>query len=313
MVLKRIAQVAGAAAGLGALGLGYAYCEAHSFVLRHQVVPILPAGSDPVRILHLSDLHLTPRSIKEIDWVRSLADLKPDYVIDTGDNLAHVNAVPSLARALEPLFSFPGAFVLGSNDYYAPRLKSPTRYLLKDSRLPELAQPKKLPSDELSRLLVRKGWLDLSNMRATADIGSVKVDFVGVDDPHIDRDKMPPARPASEQVALGADIRMGVVHAPYTRVLNAMHAEGNDLIIAGHTHGGQLCVPGMGALVTNCDLDRSRASGLHGWPAQRPDQPGGEDSTWLHVSAGLGTSPYTPFRFACRPEATIITLEARSR
>jgi predicted MPP superfamily phosphohydrolase len=63
--------------------------------------------------------------------------------------------------------------------------------------------------------------------------------------------------------------------------------------------------------VTNCDLDRARASGLHGWPGARPDREGGEGSTWLHVSAGAGTSPYAQVRFACRPEATLMTLTAR--
>ena len=61
-----------------------------------------------------------------------------------------------------------------------------------------------------------------------------------------------------------------------------------------------------GALVTNCDLEPARAKGLHRHPADsRPGDPG---SSWLHVSAGLGTSPYAPVRFACRPEATLLTL-----
>ena len=74
-----------------------------------------------------------------------------------------------------------------------------------------------------------------------------------------------------------------------------MAADGFDLLLAGHTHGGQVCVPGFGALVTNCGLPRSMAKGLHRWP--------GSDA-WLHVSAGLGTHPTAPVRFACRPEAT---------
>ena len=106
------------------------------------------------------------------------------------------------------------------------------------------------------------------------------------------------------------DLHLGITHAPYRRVLDAMHADDVDLAIAGHTHGGQLALPFWGALVTNCDLDTRRAKGLHGWPGPRPDQPGGAGSTWMHVSAGLGTSPYAPVRFACRPEATLLTLVA---
>jgi predicted MPP superfamily phosphohydrolase len=77
------------------------------------------------------------------------------------------------------------------------------------------------------------------------------------------------------------------------------------LVFAGHTHGGQLCLPGKGALVTNCDLDTARAKGLHRHPAGDPE------GAWLHVSAGLGTSPMAPVRFCCRPEATLLTLDAR--
>lgn len=80
-----------------------------------------------------------------------------------------------------------------------------------------------------------------------------------------------------------------------------MAADGMDLIFAGHTHGGQVCVPGYGALITNCDLDTARVKGLsrHG-------------AAHLHVSGGLGTSPFAPYRFANRPEVTLLTLTARS-
>ena len=75
-------------------------------------------------------------------------------------------------------------------------------------------------------------------------------------------------------------------------------------MLAGHTHGGQVAVPFVGALVTNCDLPLRYAKGLHRWRHDRAE-------TWLHVSAGLGTSPYAPIRFACPPEATLMTLVAK--
>ena len=84
-------------------------------------------------------------------------------------------------------------------------------------------------------------------------------------------------------------------------------ADGFDLLLAGHTHGGQVCLPGYGTLVTNCGIDRDRARGLH----QHPSGPGPRQRAYLHVSAGLGTSPYAPVRFSCRPEATLLTLVPR--
>ncbi len=277
-------------------------------------MPVLPAGARDVRVLHVSDLHLVPTQRRKIAWIRSLADLAPDLVIDTGDNMAHLEALDPLLDALEPLLSTPGVFVMGSNDYYAPVPKNPARYLLPDARIAAPSPPRELPAADLAAAMRGAGWLDLTNRRDVLDVAGVRLDLVGVDDPHLDRDVFPaPEAPASEtsKTSERADLRVGVTHAPYRRVLDAMHADGSDMIVAGHTHGGQLCVPGFGALVTNCDLDRRRAKGLHGWPGRRPDEEGGAASSWLHVSAGAGTSPYAPFRFACRPEATLLTLTAR--
>jgi len=279
----------------GAAGLAYARWEADQYTLRRTTTPVLPTGQRDMRILHLSDLHLVPGQVRKQAWVRSLYDLRPDAVIVTGDFLSHMDAVPHVLDTLDPLFGIPGAFVLGSNDYFAPRPINPARYLQGPSQL----EPKRemLPWGDLVDGLTTNGWLDLGNARATMKIDGREVDVRGVDDPHISRDRYDEvAGPFDAQ----ADLALGVTHAPYLRILDGMSADGADLILAGHTHGGQLCVPGVGALVTNCDLDRKRAKGLssHGAAA-------------LHVSAGLGTSPYAPVRFACRPEATLLTLTAQ--
>lgn len=299
--------VLGAVAAAGAAGLAWSLVEAQWFTLRRVTVPVLAPGERALKILHLSDLHLVPSQRRKIAWVRSLAALEPDLVVDTGDNMAHLDTLPALLEAFEPLLDVPGAFVMGSNDYYAPRAKNPARYFLADARLRHTPNLVRLPADELASALTAAGWKDLTNRRDALTIDGRRVDLVGVDDPHLDLDRFPGGR--SHRPA--ADLRLGVAHAPYRRVLRHMHDDGAGLVLAGHTHGGQLCVPGWGALVTNCDLDTRRAKGLHGWPGARPDSPGGDESLWLNVSAGLGTSPYTPVRFACRPEATLLTLVGR--
>ncbi|PJI95153.1 putative MPP superfamily phosphohydrolase [Luteimicrobium subarcticum] len=273
---------------------------------------MLAPGQPDLTILHLSDLHLTPAQRDKVEWVRSLADLEPDLVVDTGDNMAHLRALPPLLEALGPLTRFPGAFVMGSNDYFSPRMKNPARYLTKDSRGPDgprIGRPRDLPADDLARELTRAGWVDLDNRRDTITLPDGRlVELVGVDDPHLELDRFPERVTEPDPTSV---LRLGVAHAPYRRVLDDMYDDGAELILAGHTHGGQLCVPGLGALVTNCDLDRARAKGVHGWPGARPDTPEGAGSTWLEVCGGLGTNPYTPFRFACRPEAVLLTLTAR--
>jgi len=309
---RRVLRGLGALAAVGAAGVAYAHVETKLFTLREVTVPVLPAGARDLRVLHVSDLHLVPTQRRKIEWVRSLAELEPDLVVDTGDNLAHVDSLGPLLHALEPLLAVPGAFVMGSNDYYAPVPKNPARYLLPDARVPFGGQSRLLPAGELAAAMRAAGWADLTNRRDVVEVGGLRLDLVGVDDPHLDRDVFPAAaEPAATVDAAEPVLRVGVTHAPYRRVLDDMVVDGSDLILAGHTHGGQLCVPGFGALVTNCDIDRRRAKGLHGWPGPRPDAEGGDGSTWLHVSAGAGTSPYAQVRFACRPEATLLTLTAR--
>lgn len=280
----------------GAAGLLYARWEAEHFTLRRVTVPVLPAGQPELRILHLSDLHLVPGQKRKEDWVASLRDLRPDAVVVTGDFLSHEDAVPHVLDTLDPMFDLPGAFVLGSNDYYAPRPLNPARYLQGPSQLEPRKRPM-LPWPDLVDGLVDVGWLYLGNARGTLKVDGRHVDVRGVDDPHISRDRYDEV---SGPFDPDADLKLGVSHAPYLRVLDGMAADRADLILAGHTHGGQLCVPGVGALVTNCDLDRRRAKGLSQ-----------HRGSALHVSAGLGTSPYAPVRFACPPEATLLTLAAR--
>jgi len=290
---------AGALVAAGAASLAWgAGVEVRSYRLRRVEVPVLPAGQAPLKVLHLSDLHLTPGQHRKQAWVRALAALEPDLVVDTGDNLASAAAVPAVLSALEPLLARPGAFVLGSNDYFGPRPKNPAGYLRGPSKASH--RPDLLPTGDLVAGLVGAGWADLTNARAELDVGGRRVTLVGVDDPHLGRDRyLDLSAPADPR----ADLRLGVAHAPYRRVLDAMTSDGLDLLLAGHTHGGQLCVPGFGALVTNCDLPRRYVKGLHRWER-------GRDAAWLHVSAGLGTSPYAPVRFACPPEATLLTLVA---
>lgn len=296
--MDRALAVSVAALTTGAVGLAYAGgYEVRAFRLRRVSVPVLLPGSPPLRVLHISDLHLTPDQKRKRDWIRALAGLEPDLVVNTGDNLAHRESVPTVLDALGPLLERPGVFVMGSNDYYAPTLKNPARYLFPDRGL--RAHKAKLPAEDLRDGLVGAGWMDLNNARGHVKAGGREVEVVGTDDAHLRRDRYDDVAGRAD---VDADLSLAVTHAPYSRVIDAMVDDGFPLIMAGHTHGGQLCLPGVGALVTNCDLPRRQAKGL----SRRST---GRRTSWLHVSAGLGTSPYAPVRFACPPEATLLTLE----
>lgn len=284
-----------AAAGLVTLGYA-ALIERNLFTIRRYDVPVLPPDSEPLRLLHVSDLHMTPGRHRLQAWVRALASLDPDLVVVTGDNLAHVDAVPPVLEALGPLLAYPGAFVFGSNDYRGPVWKNPFSYFNAER---EYVQGVELPWPALRTGLTNAGWVDLNNARTLVKAGGRQVELLGVDDPHIFADDYAAvAGPASPV----AEVSVALTHTPEPRVLDQMASDGFSLLLAGHTHGGQVRVPFVGALVTNCGLDRRMARGLHRWPSS---------SSWLHVSAGLGTHPTAPVRFACLPEVSVLTLIPR--
>lgn len=298
--------------GLGASVVAWSsLIERNWYALREVAVPVLPAGADPVRVLQVSDLHLVPRQRRRIDWVKGLADLRPDFVVNTGDNCSDIDAVPAVLDTMGPLMQFPGAFVLGSNDYYAPMPRNPFRYFNPSHRKAHDLEQPSLPWQELVAGFEAGGWQNVMHRRVRARVGGLDVELVGVDDPHLNYDRY---ETVSAPAAQDADLTVGVTHAPYLRVLDAMTADGADLVIAGHTHGGQVCVPGYGALVTNCDLGTDRVKGLsRWWPGcdNAPSKAAPADAAYLHVSAGLGHNKYTPVRLACRPEATLLTLLPR--
>jgi predicted MPP superfamily phosphohydrolase len=311
--IKTAAATLGAVAAVGAGTLAWGgLVERNRFVVRHEVLPILEPGARTLTVLHLADLHLAPWQRAKQEWVRSLSDLEPDLIVNTGDNLGHDDAYEALEYTLAPFASVPGVYVNGSNDYYGPSFKNPLRYFVGPSehrpRSVDLDTPRleAFFQDDL-------GWLGLNNTARAMTIRGSRLEFFGVNDAHRGWDTLgalpgaienmrenvewPPGRPGQESISIG------VTHAPYQRVLNSFVTNGANLILAGHTHGGQIRLPGMPPLVTNCDIPRDQAQGLSVWHHARR-------AAYLNVSAGLGTSIYAPVRIACRPEAVVVTLTA---
>ena len=321
-----------AAVGLAAFTWG-ALIERNRFQVRQEVIPILAPGARPITVLHLSDLHMAPWQRAKQDWLARVAEfVEPDLVVSTGDLLGHEDGLQGLRRALAPLAGRPGVFVHGSNDWFAPRPANWLKYLGGPSR--QRSTPPRLDTASLVTFLSDDlGWWDLNNRARAVDLRGTRLELLGTDDPHIglDRldlltalvDEMRAATSADEFAPPVADSRVtagggrdssgvdgdplviGVTHAPYRRILDGLMTQGAELLFAGHTHGGQVCVPGYGALITNSDLPASQASGLTTWRHARRE-------AHLEVSAGLGTSIYAPIRFACPPEVVVLTLVPRA-
>lgn len=302
-----------AAVALGAAAAVAVYAstvERRAYGLRREVVPVLSPGADPIRVLHLSDLHLAPWQFDRIDFVKSLTDLRPDLIVITGDSMGHRDALPALDDALSVFEGVPGVYVHGSNDYFAPQLKNPLRYLAGPSRASGDSEPEQLDIAALEALFARFGWHSLNNDVAQLTINGSILEFMGTNDAHRGWDRLDvlpglvdALRELDEDDTDEPAVMIGVTHAPYQRVLNAFTTQAADVIFAGHTHGGQVALPGFGAIITNCDIPREQARGLSMWyHAHR--------AAFVNVSAGLGHSIYAPFRFACPPEAVLVTLTA---
>lgn len=296
--------------GLVSVGAGlFAYAslvERNLFGIRHESIDVLEPGSPNIRVLHLSDIHLAPWQRRKINWIRGLANLQPDLIVVTGDSLGHRGAVPELDRALSVFTGIPGVFVHGSNDYFAPRIPNPFTYLVRPSEPDQAGE--KLDTEGLDEVYSVLGWLDLNNASARMSVNGSDIVFTGTDDPHLDLDRMDLVSRSLDELLEdnleSVSTIVGVTHAPYRRVLDSLTTLGADVIFAGHTHGGQVCVPGLGALTTNSDLPLSLARGLAVW--NRFNR-----SAFLNVSAGIGTSIFAPLRFACPPEAVLVTLRAK--
>lgn len=311
--LRTVGRVGAAAAASGlAVGAWAVVGERHRFRIRHERLPVLAPGAADLRVLHVSDLHTVPGQETKRRFVRGLAELEPDLVVDTGDNLSHLGALPYLLEMLEPLLRLPGLYVPGSNCYFAPTFKNPARYLWKaSSRDEDRDDLRILPWQQMHAAFDAAGWTGMINRADRIRVAGQVLEVAGVDDPHLGFDLhpgFPPPRPplSGDRPSTSGEtdrpvLRLGLTHAPYQRVLDRFADDGADLILAGHTHGGQVCLPGGRALVSNCDIEPRRCKGMTS-----------QKGVPVGISAGLGESRFAPVRLFCRPEAVLMTLTARA-
>lgn len=275
------------AAGIACVAYGV-LIERRWYRLVRYRLDILPADApSPITLLHLSDLHIVRGDVR---LGRFLATLPPaDVTAVTGDIVGEPEAVEDAIELLRAVRgSAASYFVLGSNDYYAPRPLNPIRYFIGGSRRRRTATRGR--ARDLVAQLEADGWTHLGNTRGGAELNGLPIEFLGLDDPHIDRQDLR-VGPRAHADRFG----LAVVHSPDP--MPEVAALGWDLVVYGHTHGGQVRMPLVGALVTNSYVPRRLASGL----IRLGD-------TYAHISPGLGTSKYAPFRFLCRPEAALLEL-----
>ncbi len=177
-----------------------------------------------------------------------------------GGYFGSTEALDMVMDAYRPFLSYPGAFVLGSNDYYSPIPKRWSRYLSRSKLHPARVVPD-LPYLPMVRELVRAGWPigmrrdPLRSRRDGVTTGNRRRAYFTADR------RGPAARGAGRRLDPGRH------RTRRTRACPALASAGSDLILAGHTHGGQIGIPAGGAIITNCDIARRYAKGLNRWEA----------------------------------------------
>ena len=268
MKLRNLALAASAA------GLAWGQFEAGWPHLEELPCPLpeLPPELDGLRIAHLSDFHLgvPSRGVtaveRAVDWVERR---QPDLTLISGDLLSRRSGEPRLRRLLARL---PRCYtVLGNHD---------------------LALSRDPFSQSIERWDLQPATL-LRDESRTIELRGRTVQIVGVDPRSYRRGLARPARLADR----GADLRILVCHFPY--VVNRLPEGAFHLVLAGHLHAGQICVPCPSGRLRLAHTRWTYVQGLY-------PLPGGA----LHVSAGLGTT-FVPFRFLARPEATELVLGSR--
>ena len=267
MVLRRLGLTASAA------GLAWGYFEAGWVRLETLRCPLpgLPTELEGLRVAHLSDLHLgvPSRGIaaveRAVEWVE---ERQPDLTLISGDLLSR-RAGEARLRSL--LARLPRCYaVLGNHDFA--------------STLDPFSRPVEL--EELGPATL------LADDSRTVELRGRNVQIVGVDPRSYRWGLARPERFADPD----ADLRILLCHFP--DVVDRLPAGAFHLVLSGHLHAGQICVPWPGGRLRLAHIRWTYVRGLY-------PRPGGV----MHLSAGLGTT-FVPFRFLARPEATELVLES---
>lgn len=264
--------------------------EPYRLVFRKRVIEI--RGLDPlagaISVLHISDLHMRDGEQRKAAMLASLFDLHPDLVVITGDFVQTTGDVQFCGEALRGLKAKYGKIgVLGNHDHYRYGWRTVFR---RTARRPA-ARPSAANSPQDIRVALEDAGVSiLANSHVRLNVHGQDIWVIGVDDPYNHLADLPEAL---KGVPLGA-VKLLLAHSP--DIIDQASKAEIELVLCGHTHGGQVLLPVVGALVT-----RTRK------PLERPAGVISRNGTLTHISPGIGGGTLT-LRFCCPPEATLLEL-----
>lgn len=243
-------------------------------------IPHLSDSLDGFTICHLSDLHIGRFGRLERKLARMLSTVDADLCLITGDLLSAPGGVEPLAQVLAGLRPKHGIFAVLGNSEHDPWM----------------------PGASVADDLAKHGIRVLINECTYLSLDGTGLSIAGVDDPFLGLDD--PGRALAG--CRSGSVRILLAHSP--DVLANLGAHAPDVILAGHTHGGQICIPFLGALWTHCRYDLKISAGYYG-PHRLSRIAGGHLAhTQMYISSGLGGSGVRA-RFLCRPEVAILRLK----
>ncbi|HUU28618.1 MAG TPA: metallophosphoesterase [archaeon] len=275
--------------------------------VRFRTVNLLPgnerasAEENALSILHISDIHLKDSDVGSLKAFEALAERQWDFIFITGDLTDNDSGIGPLAEALKGMRASYGKYaVLGNHDYFLFKADNPYQWFriffgaaLKGRHL-NFCQEKDITL--LVRALQNNGIRVLQNQVASGLFeGGGKYQVFGIDDPSTDRDNPAPLYGCVDHEAL----RMVLIHSPQR--LASIQPFRPDLVLCGHTHGGQIRIPFLGAVATHSDAKRKSAAGIVLMEGCR-----------VHISPGMGCGSIFPFRILAPPELTEILIEKKS-
>ncbi len=293
---------------LSAVGVGaalYAWWESTAVEVteRELVCSELPPGLDGLRILHISDTHFPASGDSVGRFLDVVHSLDFDLVLCTGDYVETAAGWDAAADALTQLRAPFGVFAtLGAHDYCAPVRTVDDWVSLNVARLTGARRRFVNPQSFIDRL-EDAGIVVLRNEWRSLEIGGELVRIGGAGDDSVGMARLESAVPPPVEVSSGRPGGFSILltHAPDAALRLPPRADGGpSLVLCGHTHGGQIRVPGWGAPMTHSRLaSRRHADGVFEVAG-----------TQVVVSRGFGTA-HVPLRVACRPEIGLLTLARR--
>ncbi len=238
----------------------------------------LPEEFEGTKIAHLTDFHSYNFGEREKRVLEILEDIDPDFVFITGDFIDHktkdINSCQEFWRELGNKYQGKIFGITGNHEYWNNDIEA----------------------KDFKNLLEESGIVVLDNKNEKIFQGDEYIYLLGVDDPHTGNDDLEKAAAGAEE-----DIpKILLAHSPdIVNDLESLKKEDVDLILAGHTHGGQIVIPFVQPYWTPTKNHGRYASGLF--------EIGG---TYLYVNRGIGMA-VLPVRFNCPPEVTVIELKKK--